>query len=743
VSDYIGPALRKTEAPLLRGQGQFVADCIPTDALHAVFLRADQASANIERIDVTAARAASGVVAVITAADLADAGVGPLAMSVLPHDDDAAPVNLPMPLLAGDRVRHVGEPLAMIIAETLVQALDARDLIEVDLNPVASDCCVAAKKHLGDPEAAHAAIAAARYQITTHISVPRVVAATLECRGCVAQPQTNGDLLVRSSSQNPFALRKGLADHFNWDQQTLRIIASHVGGSFGLKGFLSREEALVAWFARTQDRSIAWIGTRSEAFIGDHQGRGVTGTVTLGLDDDLRITGLHGVFQVDMGAYPHRRAFGLANNVAGMTGLYAVPVAAAEITGHLSARMPLAPYRGNGRPEATMAIEQALDAAARSVGCDPVELRRRNLIGPQAMPLTTVFGFPLDCGRFGDVLDAALILSDDAGVATRRAASAARGMLFGQGVAGCLELAAGPVGAPRPDHARVTLQADGQLTLAAGVMNVGQGHDIALMRMAADRLGLAAENISFTNGDTDATQNGRGIGASSGISVAGAAMHLALERLIAQGRRVTADRFYVTPDDIVFAGGVFTVAGGNESLTLAEVAATQPVGKWVFEATFAPTDGVFPNGVHCCEVEIDPETGDMKILRYAAAEDVGRVHNADLVAAQIQGGVAMGLAQVRGEGLHFDADDQVQTGSLMDYYLLRASDLPQIASRTVEVPTMRNPLGAKGVGEAGTVGATAALMSAIHDALAVRGVTHFDMPATPYRLWHALQGGAA
>ena len=743
MSEHLESLLRKTDAPLLRGQGQFVADCVPTDALHAVFLRADQASATIARMDLTAAHAAPGVVAVITAADLADAGIGPLAMSVLPHDGDTAPINLPMPLLAGDCVRHVGEPLAMIIAETLAQALDARDLIDVDLHPVAPDCRIAAVRHLGDTDAALVAIATARHQITTQITVPRVVATPLECRGCIALPQPHGDLLVRSSTQNPFALRKGLADHFGWALEDLRIIAPHVGGSFGLKGFMTREEALVAWFARTQDRVVAWIGIRSEAFIGDHQGRGVSGTITLGLDDDMRITGVHGAFQIDMGAYPHRRALGLANNVAGMTGLYAVPVAGAEITGHLSARMPTAPYRGNGRPEATLAIEQALDAAARTLGCDPVDLRRRNLISPEAMPLKTALAFPLDCGRFGDVLDAALDLSDDTGVAERRAASQARGMLFGRGIAGCLELAAGPVGTPRPDHGRVTVRTDGQLTLAAGVMNVGQGHDVSLVRMAADKLGIAATKIAFTNGDTDAVQDGRGIGASSGISVAGAAMYLALERLIAQGRRVTADRFDTTPDAVDFAGGVFAVAGGNESLTLAEVAASQPGGTWTIAATFAPPDAVFPNGVHFCEVEIDPETGEMTILRYATAEDVGHVHNADLVAAQIQGGVAMGLAQVRGEGMHFDADEQVQTGSLMDYYLLRASDLPHIASRTVEVPTMRNRLGAKGVGEAGTVGATAALMSAIHDALAARGVTHFEMPATPYRLWRVLHGGAA
>lgn len=733
---------RVEDARLLRGQGRFVADAVPDGALHAVFLRAEVDCATLDPIDAGAARAMPGVVAVVTGEDVLAAGIGPLPQTLPPRDDGGAAVRLPMPLLAQGHVRHLGEPLAVVLAESRAAALDALEALEPVVRPLAPETGIAAVARVGDPAAAKAAIAGAVHQIRARVAIPRLTAVPLEMRGCVAVPA--GDrLTLRTSTQNPFAVRKALAGVLGCDEAVLRILAPDVGGSFGLKGFLSREEAMVAWQAQVLGRPVAWMATRSESFLADHQGRGVVADMTLGLDADLRIVGLHGAFDVDLGAYPDRRAFGMANNAAGIGGIYDVPVAGAVVSGHLSPRAPLAPYRGNGRPEATLAIESVLDAAARQLGVDPVDLRRRNLLSPDRLPVTTPLGFPIDCGAFDRVLSAAEALADRNGVAKRRAEAAARGRLHGAGLAACLESAAGGVAAPRPDHARIVVTADGAVTLAAGVMAAGQGSETAFVRIAAAALGLPEDRIGYVNGDTEAVPGGRGMGGSSGLCVAGSAVHMALDRLIEEGRVLAAGVLGCAADAVRHDAVVFRVDGRNESVDLADLARRQPGGQWVVEATFAPETAVFPNGVHCCEVEIDPETGVLDILSYAAVEDVGRVLNPDLVEGQMQGGIGMGLAQVRGEAMRYDAEGQIVTGTFMDYYVARAADLPAMRTETCEVPTARNPLGAKGVGEAGTVGATAALMSAINDALAQRGITGFQMPATPLRLWQALNGVAS
>lgn len=687
-----------------------------------------------------------GVCDIITARDLAAAGIGPFAGEALPREDGGEPVLLPMPLLCGDTIRHLGEPVAMIVATSDEAALDAAEHVVVDVEPVAPDIRVAAVRRINDPDAVGAVIDASCHIVEATVEIPRLVAAPLECRGCVAVPDPRGGLTLRTSTQNPYAIRRGLCAHFGWPLGGVRVLASDVGGSFGLKGFLTREEALVAWYAKREGRPVAWIGSRSESFVADHQGRGVSARLRLGLDARLRFTGVLAEFDVDLGAYPDQRGFGMANNAAGLTGLYDIPAAAAAVTGRLSPRMPLAPYRGNGRPEVTLAIETLIDTAARQLGYDPVELRRRNLIRPGQIPHRTVTGFALDSGDFPRVLDTAVELAGIGELPERRRKVEARGKLFGFGIAACVESAGGPVSRPRPDHGRVVLHSDGCIVLSAGVMSSGQGHATAFTRMASERLGLPEACFHYVNGDTDAIVDGRGSGGSAGMTVAGSALSDALDAVLASGTAAAAGKFGCAPEDIGYDAGTFFVSGRNAALSLSEVAAMLGRdGVYPVERSFVPKAAVFPNGVHICEVEIDPESGALLISRYTAVEDVGRVHNHDLAAGQLHGGIAMGLAQVLGERVHFDAEGKILSGSFLDYYVARAGDLPAFRLGFVEMPTALNPLGVKGVGEAGTVGAMAALMSALRDALGSAGVSHFDMPATPSRIWQALRnttGGA-
>ncbi|MDH3264705.1 MAG: xanthine dehydrogenase family protein molybdopterin-binding subunit, partial [Paracoccaceae bacterium] len=499
---------------LLKGQGRFVAGALPEGCLHAAFLRADRASARIARLDAAQARLLHGVALVLTGADLAAAGNAALPPEQAP-DNGGAP--LPgIPLLCGAEVRHLGEPLVLIVAESPSAALDAAEAVELDLEDLPIETGIAFRTRRGDAEATRAALAASAHRVTVDVRIPRLSAAPLETRGAVAIPDGEG-LVFHTSTQNPFAIRRGLAALFGWPEARLQVLAPDVGGSFGLKGVLTREEALVAHAARLLGRPVAWLASRTEAFLADHQGRGVTARVTLGLDAELRFTAVEAAFEVDVGAYLGRGAFGLVHNSAGITGPYRIPVAAAEITGRLSPRAPLAPYRGNGRPEATLAIEQAVDAAARALGTDPLELRCRNLLGPGELPHRTALGFPIDCGDFPRVLETAARGADPDVRAARRQAAEARGRLYGFGLAMAVESAAGPVRGPKPDRARVTALAGGRVRLAAGVMSAGQGHETALTRMAVGALGLPPERFDYVNGDTEATEDGRGSGGSSGL----------------------------------------------------------------------------------------------------------------------------------------------------------------------------------------------------------------------------------
>ncbi|MHA6344358.1 xanthine dehydrogenase family protein molybdopterin-binding subunit [Roseivivax sp. CAU 1761] len=727
---------RREDARLLTGAGGYVADHLEDGVCQAGFLRAPVASGRIVGLDISEAAALPGIRAVLTAEDLAADGIGPIEHEPLPRDDGGAAEEYPQPILAGDEIAHLGQAVALVVGDSAAAVQDALEAIALDIDDAPARAGRAFFRRLGRAAETEAALADAAHRAKVRLDWPRVAAFALEPRCALARPRPRpgGGVQYRASTQNPFALRGQIAAQLGWDPGRLHVVAEDVGGSFGLKGFMAPEDAALCWAADRLGLALAWLPGRGETLLADAQGRAATGEVTIGLDADLRIVALAAAFEIDAGAFPSRRAFGVINNVNGLTGTYRVPEAAVEIAGLLSARPPLAPFRGNGRPEATHAVERALDAAARAAAADPVEVRRRNLIPPGEMPVTTALGTAIDCGDFPRVMAAALALNGDP--APRRRAAEAEGLLYGVGLANCIESAGGPLRKPKPDCARIEVSGDGTVSIAPGVMSVGQGHETGLSALAAARLEIDAARIRYRNGDTEALSFGRGSGGSSGLAVAGSALAVALDRLLEEGSEKAAAALDCAPDEIAFRDGAFHRRGGNESVTLGDLAGA---GVWRVEETFAPDAATFPNGTHLCEVAIDPETGATRVVRYAAVEDVGRVLNPVLVEGQLQGGIAQGLSLGLGERMVYDEAGQLLTGSLMDYQLPRASDLPAFRLGTVEVPTALNPLGVKGVGEAGTVGATAALASAVSDALARAGVRDFDLPATPLRVWEALQ----
>ncbi len=689
-------------------------------------------------MEAATAAAMPGIRTILTGSDLAADGIGPIAHDPLPRDDHGPRVTRPQPILAHTEISHLGQPLALVVGDTPAAVQDAVEAIQLEIADFPPPEGLAFLWRFGAPAEVEATLDKAAHRATVRLDWPRASAFALEPRGMLVQPLENGGLQIRTSTQNPFALRAQIAAQLGLDPALVRVVAGDVGGSFGLKGFMTPEDAALCWAARRLGVALSWLPGRSESLLGDAQGRGASAEVTVGLDADLRILAIQAAFRIDAGAFPSRRAFGVMNNLGGLTGMYRVPQVTVEVAGYLSARPPLAPYRGNGRPEATAAIEKALDAAARAAGVAPDELRRRNLIASVDMPVTTALGARIDCGDFARVMGAAQDLNGDP--APRRQAAEARGLLYGVGLANCIESAGGPARKPKPDCARIEVFHDGTVSIAPGVMSVGQGHETGMSAIAAARLGIAPERILYRNGDTEALSFGRGSGGSSGLTVAGSALAVALDRLVAEGTARSAAALECAAEEISFRDGVFHREGGNESIALVDLAA--PGAPWRVEETFTPKGATYPNGTHICEVEIDPETGAIRVARYAAVEDIGKVLHPVLVEGQLHGGIAQGLSLGLGEQIVYDGEGQLLTGSLMDYRLPRADDLPFFVLGTVEVPTQLNPLGAKGVGEAGAVGATAALGSAVSDALASAGVTEFDLPATPCRIWTALQAAA-
>ena len=768
----IGQSVRRLEDPrLVQGLGRYSDDVsLPREA-RAVLVRSPHAHARIRRADATAALAAPGVLAVLTAADLAADGVGNLPSDRARKRRDGSPAfPTPRPALAREQVRHVGDPVALVVAETHAQALDAAERVVVEYEPLpavtgAADALrpeaplvwdeapgnVAFVAEAGQREAVARAFASAARVARVDFVVTRVAAAPLEPRAAVGEYDPRGGrYTLHTGIQAPHGTRTLVADILKVPHARVRVVTGDVGGSFGMRSGIYPEMVLVLWAAQQLNRPVKWTSDRREGFVTDEHGRDNVSTAELALGPDGTFLALRVAITLNVGAYLTQRSAGPGtNNIGGVAGVYVTPAIHHQTTGVFTNTTPTGPYRGAGRPEATYAIERVIDVAARDLGLDPIELRRRNLIPPSAMPFRTGLVFTYDSGDFGRGMDLALSLADAAGFDKRRAEARTRGRLRGLGLANAIEVAGGPYTSVNPDTAEIRVNPDGSVTVFTGSTSMGQGNETAFAQIVSERLGVPPARIQVLWGDSDALGAGRGNGGSGALTVGGSAVVRASEKIVERGRRIAARMLEAAPEDVQLRDGRFTVAGTDRGVTLAEVARTAyqprqlPPGMepgFSETAAFTPPAVTFPNGCQVCEVEVDPETGVVRIVRHAVVDDVGRMVNPMLVKGQIHGGVVQGLGQAMFEELVYEAQTgQLLAGSFMDYAMPRADDLPLFEVDSHEVPTQVNPLGAKGVGEAGTVGALPALVNAVNDALAPLGVRHLDMPMTPERVWRAIR----
>jgi carbon-monoxide dehydrogenase large subunit len=766
----IGQPVSRFEDPrLLRGNGRYQDDLNLPGQAHAVFLRSPHAHARIRAIDTAAAIALPGVLAVYTGADVARDGLGTMAMRLVRKRPDGSPMFArPHPGLVQDRVRHVGDPVAMIVAETVAAARDAAEAVAVDYGilPAVTDTVAAATpgapavwdecpdniSHLftaGDKAATEAAFAGASHIVKGRYVISRVYAQYLEPRGAIGLYDKGEDrYTLYADCQYPHRVRNALAANiFKVPESKIRVVAGDVGGGFGTKGWQYVEHRLVLWAAKKLRRPVKWSCERSEGVQADEHARDNVTEAELALDGDGRFLGLRVRTLAGHGAYlsSERNLLPLFANLATLVGVYAIPAAYVEVLGVYGNKNPVAPYRGAGRPEAIYVIERLVEEAARQTGQDAVELRRRNLVPAAAMPYRNALGVTYDCGAFAEVLAEALRASAYADFPTRRAAAAAHGKLRGIGIGFAIERAA----APGLEFAEIRFNPGGSAILLMGTKNQGQGHETTFKQILHERLGIDPAEVQFIDGDTDRVAFGIGSTGSRSTVIGGTAVWRAADKIIAKGKRIAAHLLEADAADLDFADGRFTIAGTDRSVSLKDVAraAFQPnrlppglEGGFFETATFAPEADTYPNGVHVCEVEIDPDTGAPEIVAYSVVDDVGAVINPTTLKGQIHGGVAQGLGQILLEEVAYDPETgQLLSGSLMDYALPRADDLCPMQVLSHPVPTALNPLGAKGAGEAGTVGALPAVMNAILDALAPRGVHQLDMPATPEKIWRALR----
>ncbi len=749
---------RKEDARLVTGRGRFTDDGPPPGCVHAVFLRSPHAHARIRSLDCTQARSMPGVLAVVTGAELDAAGIGPLPCTTLYENRDGTPMAAPeRPVLARERVRFVGDPVAAVIAETPHAARDAAETILVDYEPLAAVVDtgraldpeapqiwpeapgnLALDWETGDAEAVDRRFAAAHRVLELTLVNNRIVVNPMETRACLAEYDPGTDRLTLTvGSQGVHGMRRILAEKvLRIPKEKLRVITRDVGGAFGMKIFVFPEYPVCLHAARMLRRPVRWVAERTESFLADTHGRDHVTTVSIAVDGEGRMTAIRASAIANLGAYLSQVGPFIPTECGAYmyTGVYRFDVAHYRVRCVFTNTAPVDAYRGAGRPEAAYAVERAVDFAARELGCDPIAFRRRNFVPPAAMPYRTALGYTYDSGDFPRVLDAALARADVAGFAGRRQAAAAAGRLLGLGVAYYIERCAGG----SPEEARLELRPDGRLRLYIGTQNNGQGHETAYAQIIADRLGLPFADIEVVQGDTDLVADGRGTGGSRSIPIGGAAVLRAGERLVERARERAAEMLEAATADIGFAEGSFFILGTDRRLSLVEVAAA--AGGLEESGSFQPEAPTFPNGCHVCELSIDRATGVPRIERYTVVDDFGVVVNPALLAGQVHGGLAQGIGQALLERTVYDpASGQLLSGSLMDYVLPRADDLPRFDFDWVVIPCRTNPLGVKGAGEAGAIGAPPAVVNAVVDALTGYGIHHVDMPVTPDRLWRLLE----
>lgn len=769
----LGQRVRRREDPrLLRGLATYTDDLPAQGDLHAVFVRSDFAAGRVTRIATEAARDLPGVRDVVTM-DALRGRIGSMPPSRTPPGMRRDPA----PLLADGAVRYVGHPIAIVLADDRYRARDGAAAVEVDIEP---------RPAVTDPDAALAPgaprvydalpdnvcqrlevgdadidriFAGAHGTLELRLEHPRVAPAALEPRAVVAGWDAGREkLTLWSSTQVPHVLKQEVAACLGIPEFRVRAVAPEVGGGFGSKTSVYPEECLLGWLARHWRRRVRWTETRGENLLCTTHGRGQTATAEVAYDRDGRVLGLRGHLLQEVGAFPGGN-MGLLPGlyVASTTGCYAIAAAHWTYTGVYTNTMAVDAYRGVGRVEPTYVIERALDAVAARLGLDPAEVRRRNFIPADAFPYTTPGRLQYDSGDYGATLDRALERFGYAPARSAQADARTAGRLVGIGIAASTEVCSfGPSAGGDPEgtsgyweSAAVRVEPSGNVTVLTGLSPHGQGTETVFVQMVADRLGVDPESVTVVSGDTDAVPHGVGTHGSRGATVGGTALHMALSKIVAKAGRIAAHHLDVTADRIAFEAGVFRVAGAERTLGFREVARAAHVWSVPIPgeepglealAVFEPGGMTFPNSVHVCQVEVDPDTGAIELQRYLAVDDCGVQLNPMLVDGQRLGGIVQGLGQVLGEVLRYDANGQPQGASLMQYAMPRASWFPRIELESTCTRTDVNPLGAKGVGEAGTITAPACLVNAVLDALAPRGVTHLDMPLTPERVWRALRG---
>ncbi len=750
MTDIIGDApKRREDARFTTGRGSYLDDLPFEGLVHAVFLRSPHAHASIGRIETAAARAMPGVLAVLTESDARADGLQPMRPTVEANVQTGEPFAFaPQPLLAIGKVRHVGEPVALIVAETRGQALDAAECIAVDYHPlqvgaaqisdeVPDNVCM--DWYWGDAHAVNAAFAAASHIVSQSLHNHRIVTNPMEPRGAIGH-YDGGRYTLHVSSQNIHGNRDATARALGVSPADVRFIAPDVGGGFGAKNFNYAEFALILWAAKRTGRPVKWIATRSEGFVSDHQARDHRAEASLALDQDGKFLALRVNSLANIGAYMAGGAGAVQTNqyVHLQGSIYQIPAIALHVVTMLSNTTPIGVTRGPGFAEAVNIIERLIDAAARQCGFDRADLRRRNMVLVDAMPMTNALGFSVDSGNFPQTFDRALQAADVAGFAKRHAETEARGLLRGLGFAYHIK---GTGGSPH-ENVDIRFEPDGTVSLITGTQTIGQGHETTFPQILADRLGIPNQLIRLRQGDTDLIPTGGGHGSSRATYMGGTAIWRASETIVEKGRRVAAEALEAAEADIVFADGHFAVVGTNRSISLLDVAARAREADTPLDTYHAWTREhmTFPNGTHVVEVEIDPETGVTTLVRLTAVDDYGVLVNPMVAAGQAHGAIAQGVGQALLEHAAYDPQSgQLLAGSFMDYALPRADDLPSFHLEFNGTRCTTNPLGVKGCGEAGAVAMLPAIHNAIVDALASLGVTHFDGPATPFRVWQAIR----
>ena len=776
---------RKEDVRFLSGRGNYTDDINRPGQVHAFIKRADRPHATINGIDTAAAAKAPGVVAVFTGADMAADNVGGLPCGWQIHNKDGSPMaEPPHPVLAIGKVRHVGDPVAVVIAESKQAAKDAAELIIVDYTDLPSVAslkdAVAANAprvhdevagnvcydwHIGDQAMVDAAFARAAKVVKLDLTNNRLIPNAMEPRAAIGEwDPSSGDYTLYTTSQNPHVIRLLMgAFVLHIPENKLRVVAPDVGGGFGSKIYHYAEEAIVTWASAKVRRPIKWTAERNESFMSDAHGRDHVSTAEMALDADGTFLALRISTLANMGAYLSTFAPCIPTYLYAtlLAGVYKTPVIYCEVKAMFTNTVPVDAYRGAGRPEATYLLERLVDVIAHDTGLDPVELRRKNFIPADAFPYQTPVALQYDSGNYQVTLAAALQAADYANFESRRTAARARGKLRGIGLSTYIEACGiapsavvGSLGARAGlyEVANIRVHPTGSVTVFTGAHSHGQGHETTFAQLVSDQLGVPMDQVEVVHGDTAKIPFGMGTYGSRSLAVGGSAMVKAMDKVIAKGKKIAAHLMEASVEDIEFKDGKFTVAGTDKSKALAEIslAAYVPHNYPIEElepgleetAFYDPKNFTFPAGCHICEVEIDMDTGVPDVVSFVAVDDVGRVINPMIVEGQVQGGVAQGIGQALLENAVYDAQGQLISGSFMDYTMPRADNLPNISVGTEVTLCTHNPLGVKGCGEVGAIGSPPAVMNAVVDALKEYGVRHIDMPATGPKLWSIIQAGA-